>query len=113
MFEFLFQLVTGKASTEGVVGPIGIVHYVGEAAKASIFSLLYLAAIISINLAIFNILPFPALDGGRILFALIELIKGKPVDPEKEGFVHFLGFVILIVLMVLVLYKDIVKFNIL
>ncbi len=111
IFKFLFDLIQGKASTEGVVGPIGMVHYVGEAAKISISSLLYLAAIISINLAILNILPFPALDGGRIIFALIELIKGSPINPEKEGFVHMVGFVILISLMVLVLVKDIMKFN--
>ncbi|MCG8542531.1 MAG: RIP metalloprotease RseP [Clostridia bacterium] len=111
IFKFLFDLIQGKASTEGVVGPIGMVHYVGEAAKISISSLLYLAAIISINLAILNILPFPALDGGRIIFALIELIKGSPINPEKEGFVHMIGFVILISLMVLVLVKDIMKFN--
>lgn len=111
--DFLFKFIRGNASSEGVVGPIGMVQYVGEAARISIYSLLSLAAIISINLAILNILPFPALDGGRIIFALIELIKGKPIDPNKEGFVHLVGFVILMILMVLVLYKDIVKLNIL
>lgn len=113
IIEFLFKFLRGKATSEGVVGPIGMVHYVGQAARISIFSLLSLAAIISINLAILNILPFPALDGGRIIFAIIELIKGKPIDPDKEGFVHMIGFVVLIALMVIVLVKDIIKFNLL
>ena len=111
--NFLFNLIRGQGTTEGVVGPIGMVQFVGEAARTGIFNLLSLAGIISINLAMLNILPFPALDGGRIIFALIELIKGTPVDPDKEGFVHLVGFVILMILMVLVLYKDIVKLNIL
>ncbi|MCT4564097.1 MAG: RIP metalloprotease RseP [Maledivibacter sp.] len=113
IFEFLFNFLRGQGSAEDVVGPIGMFHYVGEAASISIFSLLSLAAVISINLAIINILPFPALDGGRIIFAIIEMIKGSPVDPEKEGFVHMIGFVVLIALMVLVVYKDIIRFNLL
>ncbi|MDK2917427.1 MAG: regulator of sigma protease [Candidatus Petromonas sp.] len=108
---FLSKFVKGKASTEEVVGPIGMVHFVGKAARISIYSLLSLAAVISINLAILNLLPFPALDGGRLFFILLELIKGKPVDPDKEGFVHLVGFVILIILMIFVLYKDITRFN--
>lgn len=113
IFETLLGLIKGETSGADFVGPIGMVHYVGEAARISIFSLLSLAAVISINLAILNILPFPALDGGRIIFAIIELIKGKPIDPNKEGFVHLVGFVILIIIMVLVIYKDIIRFNIL
>jgi len=111
--DFLSNLLRGRASAEEVVGPIGMVHFVGEAAKTSIYSLLSLAAVISINLAILNILPFPALDGGRLIFIVIELIKGKPINPEKEGFVHFIGFVVLIILMVFVIYKDIIRFNLL
>lgn len=107
------NLLQGRASSEEVVGPIGMVHFVGEAARTGIYSLLSLAAVISINLAILNILPFPALDGGRLIFILIEMIKGKPINPEKEGFVHFIGFVVLIILMIFVVYKDIIRFNIL
>jgi len=110
--DFLSKLIKGQASSEEVVGPIGMVHFVGEAARIGILSLLSLAAVISINLAILNILPFPALDGGRLLFIFAELITGKPIDPEKEGFIHFVGFVVLISLMIFVLYKDISKFNI-
>lgn len=109
---FLSNLVKGKASSEEVVGPIGMVHFVGEAARISIYSLLSLAAVISINLAIINLLPFPALDGGRLIFIILEMIKGSPVDPEKEGFVHTVGFIILILLMIFVLYKDITRFSI-
>ncbi len=111
IMDFLSNLFKGRASAEEVVGPIGMVHFVGEAAKISIFSLLSLAAVFSVNLAILNILPFPALDGGRLLFILIELIKGSPIDPEKEGFVHFVGFIVLLALMVFVVYKDIMRFN--
>ncbi|RKD27748.1 regulator of sigma E protease [Caminicella sporogenes DSM 14501] len=109
--NFLLNLVKGKASSKEIVGPIGMVHFVGEAARISIFSLMSLAALISINLAILNLLPFPALDGGRLVFIIIELILGKPIDPEKEGFVHFIGFIILLGLMVFVIYKDITRFN--
>ena len=84
---------------------------VGEAAKVGIFNLLYLAAIVSINLAVFNILPIPALDGSRLVFLLIELIRGKPVEPEKEGMVHFVGFAILMMLMIFIAYKDFIRFN--
>ncbi|WP_432665017.1 RIP metalloprotease RseP [Wukongibacter baidiensis] len=114
IFVVLSQLIRGELSAGAqVVGPIGMVHFIGEAARSSIYDLLASAANISISLAILNILPFPALDGGRIIFAIIELIKGSPIDPEKEGFVHMIGFVVLMILMVVVLVKDIIKFNIL
>lgn len=112
IFDYLINLTRGKASLENIVGPVGMVQHVGEAARMSIFHLLFLAGIISINLAILNILPFPALDGGRIIFAIVELIKGSPIDPEKEGLVHMIGFIVLIALMVLVLVKDITRLNI-
>lgn len=115
IFDILFKLITGEPGIKDqFVGPIGIIDMINKATAASsshvLLDLLLLAANLSISLAIFNILPIPALDGGRILFILIELIKGKPIDPEKEGFVHLFGFVILMGLMVLVLYKDIVRF---
>jgi regulator of sigma E protease len=68
---------------------------------------LFIAAYISINLGIVNLLPFPALDGGRIVFVIIEMIKGKPIDREKEGYVHFVGIVILMALMVFLVFRDI------
>ncbi|MFW5998162.1 MAG: RIP metalloprotease RseP [Halanaerobiaceae bacterium] len=104
-----FIQMISMRSAEGIGGPIMIASIVGEAAQLGINRLLNWTAVISINLGIINLVPIPALDGGRILFLFIELLRGKPIDPEKESFVHFLGFVLLIILMVFVVYKDIVR----
>lgn len=72
-------------------------------------SFLMLAAFITINLGVFNLLPIPALDGGRLLFLLIEAVRGKPVSPKYEGYVHALGFVVLFGLMIVVTFNDIVR----
>jgi regulator of sigma E protease len=111
MLNFLGQLVMGKADTNEVSGPISIIVYMNEAAKTGLISVLYLTAIISLNLGIINLLPLPALDGGRLLFLFIELIRRKPLPAEKEGMVHFLGLVALMALSVFLMYKDIIRFN--
>lgn len=111
MLSFLGQLVVGKADTNEVSGPISIIVYMNEAAKTGFISLLYLTAIISLNLGIMNLLPLPALDGGRLLFLFIELIRRKPMPAEKEGMVHFAGLVALMALSVFLMYKDIVRFD--
>ncbi len=91
-------------------GPVAIAQVTGEVAKAGISPLLEFASLLSINLAIFNLLPVPALDGGRILFVLIEwLRRGKRVSPKIENLVHLIGFVILIALIVLVTFTDILR----
>ncbi|MBW4828718.1 MAG: RIP metalloprotease RseP [Clostridiaceae bacterium] len=110
MFQFLKMLVTGQVKRGDVSGPVGVIYTVGEAAKYGFINVLYIAGFISVNLGFFNLLPIPALDGSRILFMLIELFRGKPINPEREGFVHFIGFVLLIILMVFVTYSDIVRF---
>ncbi len=107
IFKFFASIPFGGLSEGSVVGPVGIVNMVGQAAERSILDVLFLAAYISINLGIVNLLPIPALDGGRIIFIVFEILRGKPVDPEKEGFVHLVGFVILLSLMVLLVFKDI------
>lgn len=107
IFKFFAKLPFGGMSEGEVVGPVGIVSLVGEAAERSIFDVLFLAAYISINLGIVNLLPIPALDGGRVVFILVEIVRGKPVDPEKEGFVHLVGFVLLLSLMVLLVFNDV------
>lgn len=112
IFEFLILLITGKGGMEQVTGPVGVIHLVGEAAKIGFIPVLSLAGFISINLGLFNLLPIPALDGSRFMFLLVELFRGRPVDPDKEGFVHFIGFVFLILLMLVIVYKDLVRFNI-
>lgn len=109
----LYMLITGKVSTNDLMGPVGIVQAIGTEAKSGILNLMAFTALISVNLGLFNLLPFPALDGGRILFVLIEKIRGKPVDPEKEGFVHYIGFILLIALILFATYKDLVRINIL
>jgi regulator of sigma E protease len=106
----LGQLVTNFASTAGQLqGPIGIAQVSAQVADFGAGAYLSLAATLSISLGIFNLLPIPALDGGRGLFILVEMLRGKPVDPEKEALVHVGGFAALIVVMIAVAYHDIVR----
>ncbi len=109
MLDFIRKLVTGNASTQNVVGPLGLAGLVGDVAKTGILNLLGLMAYISLNLGLMNLLPIPALDGGRLMFIIIEIIRGKPVPEEKEGLVHTVGFILLLLLFVFVLYNDIVR----
>ena len=112
MFQFLGMLFQGKVSTDDLAGPIGVINEVGNAAKMGFTNLLNILGFISVNLGFFNLLPIPALDGSKIVFLLIELVRGKPIDPEKEGFIHLVGFVFLISLMLIVTYKDLLRINI-
>ncbi len=104
----LYQTITGQIPLD-VVGPVGIIGFVGEAAATGVVSLLLLTALISFSLGLMNILPIPALDGGRLVFLIIEGIRGRPLDPEKEGFVHMIGFAVLILLILVVTYNDILR----
>lgn len=112
MFEFIQMIFRGGVSTKDLSGPIGVIYTIGEAAKYGVSNLLYLMGFISVNLGVFNLLPIPALDGGRIIFLIIEVLRGKPIDPEKEGYVHFVGFILLMLLMIIVTYTDFTRFNI-
>ena len=103
----LLDLVTGNASLNDLAGPIGMTQVVGQAASVGVSSLLLLAAFITINVGIFNLLPIPALDGGRLLFLIVEAIRRKPIKPEYEGYVHMVGFALLILLMIVVVFHDI------
>ncbi|MDD3765643.1 MAG: RIP metalloprotease RseP [Eubacteriales bacterium] len=103
----LIDLLRGGYSVKEVSGPVGIVQHIGEAAKTSIWDLLNLTAFITINLGVFNLLPIPALDGGRILFVLVEAVRRKKIPAEKEGLVHFVGFALLILLMIFATTNDI------
>jgi regulator of sigma E protease len=98
-----------ESSAEDIGGPIMIASIIGQAARVGILNVLNWMAIISINLGIINLLPFPALDGGRILFIIIEMIRGKAVDPRKESYVHMLGFAILMLLMIFIIYNDVMR----
>lgn len=106
-FGFFKTLFTGGASVDDFGGPVTIMRVSGEAAKAGFLSLLSFAAYLSVQLAIFNIIPFPALDGGWIILFLIEFITRKKIDSNKVGVLNYIGFVILITLMIVVTIKDI------
>ncbi len=99
----------GKGSFEGVAGPVGLVGIVGDASKFGFAYLMSFTALISINLAVINIIPFPALDGGRLFFLLIEKIKGSRMNPNIANMANIAGFGILILLMLWVTYHDVVK----
>ncbi|MDR1160516.1 MAG: RIP metalloprotease RseP [Syntrophomonadaceae bacterium] len=106
----LAVIVTGGATMDDVAGPVGIVRMVGDFAQLGVVTLLTFAAFLSINLGFMNLLPIPALDGARIVFALFEMITRKPFPREKEGFLHWIGFMVLMLLMVLVTFNDILRF---
>lgn len=110
MYSGLYKMVTGKVNfKKNVAGPIGIISLVGKTSKEGFISFIYLAVIISINLAVINMLPFPALDGGRILFTLIRKITGNAISDEMEGKIHLAGFAILIALLIFVTWNDILR----
>ncbi len=109
LFDFFKNIFTGQADFSAVSGPVGIVGIVGDASALGFVYLLTLTALISINLAIINLLPFPALDGGRLFFIIIEAIKGSPIKPVIANTANGIGFLLLILLMVVVTYSDIVK----
>lgn len=106
--QMVSQLVQGKAP-EGIAGPIGIFQITSHAARAGILSLISFVGILSINLAILNILPIPALDGGRLLFVIVEAIFGRRVLPTFERYAHTVGMIILLILILLVTMQDITR----
>lgn len=110
IFELLGMLITGQFSIDALSGPVGIYKATEVVAQHGIFNLMNWAAILSINLGIMNLLPLPALDGGRLLFFAFEALRGKPIDRQKEGVVHFVGIMLLMVLMVVVTWNDIQRF---
>ena len=117
-WDSLLYMVSGHASVDNLAGPVGVANVIDDTIEASaphgammvMINLLNIAILLSVNLGILNLLPVPALDGGRLLFLLFEAISGKRVPPEKEGIVHLIGFVLLMVLMVVVLFNDISRF---
>ena len=109
IYSSLIDLISGKYGLEAVSGPVGTVEVIAETAEQGFYSLLYLFVFISMNLGIFNLLPFPALDGGRLVFVIIEAIRRKPIPPEKEGIVHAVGMIILFAFMAVVVVSDIAK----
>ncbi len=109
VFLSLWWLISGAIPMNAMSGPVAIVGEIGTAAKYGWQSVLNLAGFISVNLGVMNLLPIPALDGGRILFLIIEKIRGKKMNPEREGMVNFIFFAFLILLMLFVTLSDIKK----
>lgn len=107
IWRSLIDLIAGKYGISAVSGPVGLTATIGNIAKQNLLNLLPIMALITINLGLFNLLPLPALDGGRLLFILIEMIIRKPVPQKFEGLVHTVGFVILLGFMLFVTAKDI------
>ncbi|MDO4286486.1 MAG: RIP metalloprotease RseP [Eubacteriales bacterium] len=105
----LKQLVTGKVGLNQMSGPVGVTDVLVQTAQSSMMNFFALIAFISINLGVMNLLPLPALDGGRLLFVLIELIARKPVPRKYEGYIHFGGFAALMLLMLYVTWQDIMR----
>ncbi|UPW84167.1 RIP metalloprotease RseP [Lysinibacillus sp. Ag94] len=110
IFELLGMLITGKFTIDALSGPVGIYKATEQVAQYGFMNLMNWAAMLSINLGIMNLLPLPALDGGRLLFFGFEAVRGKPIDRQKEGLVHFVGIVLLMILMVVVTWNDIQRF---
>lgn len=107
MFGFFGSLFRGQVQEGDVMGTVRTVDFISQAVRASFEVVMRLGILLCINLAIINLLPIPALDGGRLVFILIEMVRGKPIAPEKEGMVHFVGLMLLFGLIIFLTYSDI------
>lgn len=108
IWDSLKDLVTGRYGVQAVSGPVGVTEALVDAAESGVRDFTYLAVVITMNLGVMNLLPLPALDGGRLLFQLIELIMRRPVNRKIEGYIHFAGLALLMLLMVLIVFKDVI-----
>ncbi len=112
IYETLFDTLSGRYGMAAVSGPVGVVETLNDTVTQTqegykLRAVMYIVMILTINLGIMNLLPFPALDGGRIFFIFIELLRGKPVKPEFEGYIHFAGMVVLMIFMIIITFNDI------
>ncbi|MDP2709075.1 MAG: RIP metalloprotease RseP [bacterium] len=110
-YELIKGLIFGQGVTADLAGPVGIATLTGQVARLGFVYLLQFTALLSINLAVINFFPFPALDGGRVLFLIIEKIKGSPVKREVEGAIHNIGFALLMLLVLIVTFRDVSRFS--
>ena len=111
IFVSFIQLLTRRMDTAELASPIRIVQMIGETARYGLMALMSFTALISINLGVLNLFPIPPLDGSKIMLLGIEKVRGKPLDPKKEGMIHLIGFAFLIGIMLLVAYQDIITLN--
>lgn len=109
VYDSLIGMLTGRFGLDAVSGPVGVAQTVGDAAKTDVVGFLYIGAILTINLGVFNFIPFPALDGGRFVLLCIEGIRRKPINKKIEGYINFAGLVILFGFMIFITCKDIFK----
>ncbi len=114
LWEGLFDLIRGRYGLNAVSGPVGVTKALADVGTSSsdpwtgFLNFIYLGAVISINLGVMNLLPLPALDGGRIIFLLIEAIRRKPLKIEIEGYINFAGLVILLLFSAFIILKDVI-----
>ena len=109
IWDSLISLITGRFGFSALSGPVGVTKTVAESAKAGVSNLVYICIFITMNLGVFNLLPIPSLDGSRILFVLIEMVRGKPINPKYEGYIHFAGIILLFMLLIAITFKDIMS----
>ncbi len=116
-YKSLLMILSGQGSKDDVAGPVGVAQFVGDTYETAseygtgtvVLTMMNIVVLLSVNLGFLNLLPLPALDGGKLFFMLIEVVRGKPVPPEKEGMVHLVGIVLLLGLSIFVLYNDIAR----
>ena len=106
----IWGLISGQLSIQSLSGPVGIYKVIDTSIQYGIQQLIYITAFLSINVGFINILPFPAFDGGHVLFMIIEKIKGSPVNPNVENIINLIGFGLLMLLMIYITIKDIIVF---
>lgn len=109
LFQVLGLLFTGKVGVKNLSGPVGVISQIGKAAELGIPSLLFFLAYINVNLGVVNLLPIPALDGGRILIMTVEKIIGKEIPKDKENIIHLIGFALLMLLILYVTFQDVIR----
>jgi regulator of sigma E protease len=109
LINLIVGLLTGRAPFESFVGPVGLFQVAEQTGKLGFAYLWQLIGLISLNLTVLNIFPFPALDGGRLAFIAVEKIKGSPVSQRRESLTHAIGFILLLILMIAITIKDIVR----
>lgn len=110
MIQSIVLMIIGRMPAE-VAGPIGVGQMIGQATKMGLAQLLSLTGALSANIGLINLLPVPALDGSRLAFLGLEKLRGRPIDPHRENFIHFVGFALLILLSIVVAYRDILRLN--